>query len=245
MSANTLHRRSVLGLLAGAFVAAGAWLYGLFPPRVQQALAARFPTRTVEVENFDFDAKSGEIVWDGGRREKYALVIDGLVEEPVRLSYEALRALPRRDQISDFHCVEGWSLQDVPWGGVAFSELLKLVQLKEGAQWLVFHSIGNTEHSPRGAEHYTESFPIAELIDPKLEYMLALDLEGNPLPLDRGAPARVVCPFDLAYKSIKFVRRIEVVQEGRPGWWTLANPIYPMRAPVQKNRLRKPDPRSS
>jgi len=69
--------------------------------------------------------------------------------------------------------------------------------------------------------------------------LLALDLDKNPLPLDRGAPMRLVCPYFLAYKSIKFVRMIEFSDRQQPGWWTLANPIYPVDAPVPKSRLRK------
>ncbi|MCX8070560.1 MAG: molybdopterin-dependent oxidoreductase, partial [Thermodesulfovibrionales bacterium] len=56
---------------------------------------------------------------------------------------------------------------------------------------------------------------------------------------DSGAPLRVISPFDLAYKSIKFVHRIEFDKSPRDGWWTIANPIYPQNAPVPKDRLRK------
>ncbi|MDQ7834708.1 MAG: hypothetical protein RDU24_04945 [Humidesulfovibrio sp.] len=59
----------------------------------------------------------------------------------------------------------------------------------------------------------------------------------------RGAPARVVSPFDLAYKSIKFVHRVEFTEAPLEGWWTRANPIDPVEAPAQEDRLRTPDPR--
>ena len=68
-------------------------------------------------------------------------------------------------------------------------------------------------------------------------------MEGRPLPDERGAPARVVSPFDLAYKNIKFVTRAEFAAAPTEGWWTRANPIYPVEAPVQQDRLRRPDPR--
>ena len=47
----------------------------------------------------------------------------------------------------------------------------------------------------------------------------------------------------MAYKSIKFVTRVEFAAAAQPGWWTRANPICPVNAPVQKDRLRAPDPR--
>jgi DMSO/TMAO reductase YedYZ molybdopterin-dependent catalytic subunit len=47
----------------------------------------------------------------------------------------------------------------------------------------------------------------------------------------------------LAYKSIKFVTRIELTDKRVDGWWTRANSVYPWRAPVPADRLREPDPR--
>ncbi|HBE94264.1 MAG TPA: hypothetical protein DDW80_02270 [Desulfovibrio sp.] len=166
-----------------------------------------------------------------------------LVESPLDLTYAQLRALPQTARTVDFHCVEGWSVQDVPWSGVAFPDLLARVRLKSGATHVVFHSISPTKSRVSGTDHYIESFPLSELLRPELNCLLALDLEGAPLPHDRGAPARVVCPFDLAYKSIKFVNRVEFTDHSVPGWWTRANPIYPVDAPVPPRRLRVKDPR--
>jgi DMSO/TMAO reductase YedYZ molybdopterin-dependent catalytic subunit len=87
--------------------------------------------------------------------------------------------------------------------------------------------------------HYRESLPLARMLDPGERILLAYELDGKPLPLDHGAPLRVISPFDLAYKSAKYVHRIELTAESKPGWWSLANPIYPVQAPVPKDRLRK------
>ena len=73
----------------------------------------------------------------------------------------------------------------------------------------------------------------------KKECLLALSLDGKPLSHDHGAPLRVVSPYDLAYKSSKFVTRIHFSKSREPGWWTLANPVYPSEAPVPKSRLRQ------
>jgi DMSO/TMAO reductase YedYZ molybdopterin-dependent catalytic subunit len=45
--------------------------------------------------------------------QSWRLTIDGLVERPQRLSYRELRALPRAEQVSTFHCVSGWTVQNV------------------------------------------------------------------------------------------------------------------------------------
>lgn len=235
-------RRTVLKAIPALLLTAGAALWGLLPEKARAAFADTFPTRTVERGTFRFDPVRGEVLWQGGRREPYALALDGLVEAPARLSYADLRALPQVRRTADFHCVEGWSVKDAPWGGVEFRALFSRVRIKPAARYVVFHSLGQTERVG-GLTHYVESFPLADLLDPALGSLLALDMEGAPLPDARGAPARVVSPFDLAYKSIKFVTRAEFTAAPVEGWWTRANPIYPMNAPVQADRLRTPDPR--
>jgi len=237
-------RRTVLKAIPALLLTGAALLWGLLPARARAAFADKFPTRTVEKNTFRFDPARGEVVWKDGRREPYHLTLDGLVERPVRLSYQELRALPQVRRTADFHCVEGWSVNDAPWGGVEFRELFARVRVKPGAKFVVFHSLGQTD-AVGGLTHYVESFPLAELLNPALGSLLALDIEGGPLPDGRGAPARVVSPFDLAYKSIKFVTRAEFTAAPTEGWWTRANPIYPVSAPVEPSRLRRPDPRAA
>lgn len=243
-AAHDSRRRSLLKAIPALALAGAAFFWGLVPRGVRAAIAERFPTRTVERPGFRFDPARGEVVHADGRREAYALRLDGMVRQPVSLGYAQLRALPQRRLTADFHCVEGWSIEDAPWGGVSFRELFSRVSPMPGATHAVFHSLGRTENVD-GLTHYVESFPLSDLLNPALNCLLALDLDGAPLTDARGAPARVVAPFDLAYKSIKFVARVEFTDHAVPGWWTRANPIYPVDAPVQKSRLRTPDPRRS
>src|SRR5262245_17542466 len=60
----------------------------------------------------------------------WRLRIDGLVERPVELSYQELLRLPKAEQISTFHCVTGWVVNRVQWGGVRFPDLLTMVRAK-------------------------------------------------------------------------------------------------------------------
>ena len=110
---------------------------------------------------------------------------------------------------------------------------------QKDATHVLFHSLGTTESSPHGQSHYIESFPISELIDVGREILLAHTMDDGPLPEEHGAPLRLITPYDLAYKGIKFISRIEFIKGERPGWWTLANPIYTIEARVPKSRLRQ------
>lgn len=230
-------RRFFLRLATGMAVV-GAW-----PGRVWAFVLAAFPVRTVEVEDFAFEPATGLVRQAGGGATPYSLSLDGLVENPQRLDYAALRALPRTVQTSDFHCVEGWDVRDVPWSGVRLEVLAGLVRPKPEARYVIFHSLGHTRSRPGGLDHYVECLPLADLQNPDLEYLLALDLDGAPLTLGHGAPMRLVCPYDLAYKGAKFITRLEFSANPVEGWWTRANGIYETYAPVEPERLRRPDPR--
>lgn len=219
-----------------------AWVSLLLsvPSSLRAFFIRSFPVRTVEKDTFRFEPKTGAVAFSGtSAGEPFYLLVDGLVEKPVSFTYDDLRAMPQATQVSDFHCVEGWSVRDVPWGGIRFDEIVKRVKVKNEAKYAVFHALGVTSSLPGGQDHYVESFPIAHLLDPKKMGLLALTYEGKPLSHEHGAPCRVISPFDLAYKSIKYVNRIEFSKEQRAGWWTLMNPIYPVDAPVPAERLRK------
>ena len=232
-----LTRRLALKVLAGAALA--GWL----PARAWAWFRSGLPVRTVEIEDFTFDAATG-LVRQGGTAKPYALAVDGLVARPASLDYAALTALPQVRQTSDFHCVEGWSVADQAWGGVRPAAIVDLVQPKPEARYVIFHALGRTQSRPEGLDHYVECLPLAELLDPKLSCLLALTLGGEPLPQAHGAPLRLVSPFDLAYKSIKFVARLEFAAKPVDGWWTRANDIYETNAPVPPDRLRQKDPRT-
>src|SRR5919202_1162178 len=60
-------------------------------------------------------------------------VVDGLLEEPLRLTYAEFKALPRQTVKADVHCVTRWSLLDSTWEGVAINELMRRVKLKPEA----------------------------------------------------------------------------------------------------------------
>jgi DMSO/TMAO reductase YedYZ molybdopterin-dependent catalytic subunit len=229
------------GLGRRLFLKATAWaaLIAAVPSWVRAYFAEKLQVRTVEGDTFRFNPETASIRWaDKKSEEPYYLTIDGLIEKPLRLTYADLKALPQLRQSSDFHCVEGWSVKEIHWGGFRFSEIMRKVKTKPGAAYVVFHSLGRTGSPAGGLDHYVESFSIEELVDPKKECLLALSLDGKPLPHDHGAPLRVVSPYDLAYKGSKFVPRIEFSKKREPGWWTLANPAYPSEAPVPKSRLR-------
>jgi len=138
----------------------------------------------------------------------WRLRIDGLVERPQELTYRQLLGLPRAEQVSDFHCVTGWSVSDVRWAGVRFHDLLALARPKARARALAFVS----------AEHpYVDSLTFDQ-VNLK-DVMLAYEMDGRPLSRSHGAPARVVIPDMYGYKNVKWVERIVLTEQPLDGYW--------------------------
>jgi DMSO/TMAO reductase YedYZ molybdopterin-dependent catalytic subunit len=200
----TIGRAAFLGLLsagaAGLFVArdAAGLLGRIVPDRVQRAVPAsgwRIYSIGSSLPTIDPGA--------------YRLRIDGAVEQPVTIALDDLRGLPWATQVSDFHCVTGWSVEDVHWGGVRFADLLSAARPLPTARLLRFVS----EEVP-----YDDTLTLEQALAP--DVMLALDMDGAPLSRPHGAPARVVVPRMYGYKSVKWVGRIELLTEpDHRGYW--------------------------
>jgi DMSO/TMAO reductase YedYZ molybdopterin-dependent catalytic subunit len=138
----------------------------------------------------------------------WRLEIGGLVKKPVSLDYNALRALPRAEQVSTFHCVTGWTVKDVRWGGVRFHDLLALAEPLPGATAIRFVSM---------EVPYDDSLTLDQAALPNV--MLAYEMDGQPLSRPHGAPARVVIPEMYGYKGVKWLTRMELVAKQPSGYW--------------------------
>ncbi len=139
---------------------------------------------------------------------RWRLRIDGLVEHPQTLTYEALLALPQAQQTSDFVCVTGWSVDDVRWKGVRFADLLAAAKPLPTARALRFES---------AEEPYVDSLSMQQAMTP--DAMLAHGMDSGPLERKHGAPARVVMPQMYGYKGVKWVRRITLTDRVADGYW--------------------------
>ncbi|MBJ7471577.1 MAG: molybdopterin-dependent oxidoreductase [Solirubrobacteraceae bacterium] len=141
-------------------------------------------------------------------RATWRLTIDGLVEQPVTLTYDDLLALPQTKQVSDFYCVTGWSVEDVRWAGVRLTDLLALAKPLPAATGLRFVSM---------EKPYDTTLTLDQASLP--DVMLAHSMDDAPLTREHGAPTRVVMPKMYGYKGAKWMERITVVKTIRDGYW--------------------------
>jgi DMSO/TMAO reductase YedYZ molybdopterin-dependent catalytic subunit len=126
----------------------------------------------------------------------------------MEISYDELLTLPKAEQVSTFHCVTGWTVSNVHWGGVRFRDLLARAQVLPAARALRFVS---------AEEPYDDYLDLRQIA--LRDVMLAYELDGKRLPQEHGAPARVVIPEMYGYKNVKWVERITLVARARDGYW--------------------------
>ena len=194
MHDRTIGRAAFLGVI-------GLGAAGLFVGRDAMGLVGRLVPDSVEA----IVPTSGWRIYTIGSSipridpASYRLTIAGAVERPVTITLADLRALPQAEQVSDFHCVTGWSVDDVHWRGVRFADLLGEARLRPEAKALRFVS----DEVP-----YDDTLSVPQALS--ADAMLALDMDGGPLSAPHGFPARVVMPRMYGYKNVKWVTRIEV-----------------------------------
>jgi DMSO/TMAO reductase YedYZ molybdopterin-dependent catalytic subunit len=130
-----------------------------------------------------------------------------LVENPVKLYWDDFNALPQSELTTDIHCVTSWSRYDNDWRGVRVADLLALVRPTAEAKFALFQSY----------DTYTTNLPLEEFAAP--DALLATHWQGEPLTLEHGGPVRVVVPKLYFWKSAKWVKRIILSKDDRPGFW--------------------------
>ncbi len=145
-------------------------------------------------------------------RDSYRLVVDGLVETPLSLSYADLQAYNQESWLMDLNCVEGWSFT-AKWTGPSLSAILDDAQVDPSAVIAIFH----TADVPNG---YT-SLDLQYIRDNNI--LLALKLNDVTLPSERGFPFQVVAKEKFGYKWAKWVTRIELSSDADyRGFWERA-----------------------
>ena len=153
--------------------------------------------------------------------ETYTLTVDGEVENPVKLSWNDFMALPKTVSVSDFHCVEGWSVMDCKWEGVKIKGIEKLVNPRDVARAVTFEC----------ADNYTTSLFREELAGD--DVLLAHKLNDEALDKGLGFPVRLIVPSKYAYKSALWVVRLRFTRTKELGFWERRG--YSDSADVWKN----------
>jgi DMSO/TMAO reductase YedYZ molybdopterin-dependent catalytic subunit len=129
--------------------------------------------------------------------ETYRLEITGKVDQPLSLSYDALRCLTKVETHSVLVC-PGFFQDEATWAGAPLTEILALAQVHEDASGLRLI----------GADGYSSFVRLEEI--PGDNNILAYEWEGEPLPILHGFPVRAVFPDLNGNRWVKWLIEIRV-----------------------------------
>ena len=145
----------------------------------------------------------------------WRLRVHGMVDHEVSLSYADLGQLPLVEQYVTISCVSnevgGNLVGNAKWTGVKLRDVLAMAGVQAGATQLV----------GRSGDGWTAGMPTAWVMDPAREPMIALQMNGAPLPRAHGFPARLIVPGLYGYVSAtKWLTELELTTlEAFDGYW--------------------------
>jgi DMSO/TMAO reductase YedYZ molybdopterin-dependent catalytic subunit len=151
----------------------------------------------------------------------WCLIVDGEVNSPLKLTWEDMLKLPEVESMSDFHCVEGWSVLNCKWEGISFKCIVNLAKPKTNAKFVTFEC----------ADGYTTSLTLDELMEE--DVLLAYKFDGKDLEEGLGWPLRLIIPDKYAYKNAMWIMRIRFTTKKEKGYWESRG--YSDTADVWKN----------
>jgi DMSO/TMAO reductase YedYZ molybdopterin-dependent catalytic subunit len=142
----------------------------------------------------------------------WSLRVGGMVTQPLRLSYQDLRAVPATTEIVTLECISnnvgGDLMSTGRFTGIPLRDLLTMAQPRAGAGAVNF----------RAADGYTESLPLPVVMGAP-EIMVVHELDGAPLPEAHGFPARMLIPGRYGMKGPKWLEEIDVAASEGGGFW--------------------------
>lgn len=153
----------------------------------------------------------------------WALRVEGLAasDQPVNLTLDAVRRLPRAEMTTELKCIEGWSTV-VRWAGARFSDFMAAYPPAA-----LSDDLGDSEHNPQGLPPYVSletpdggyyvGLEIESMLHPQT--LLCYEMNGGPLTPEHGAPLRLVIPLKYGIKNIKRIGTLRYAHTRPADYW--------------------------
>jgi sulfane dehydrogenase subunit SoxC len=157
---------------------------------------------------------------------RWTLRLGGKVERPLALGLEDLGAR-RQVSVTAFHECAGNPLNplvpqrrigNVTWGGVLLSELLAEARPLVETGFVISRGVDHGVYDGVYYSSYEKDLPLAKALDPNV--IVALSINGEPLPTGRGGPVRLVVPGYYATNSTKWLSTLTVSDKRSSGAFT-------------------------
>jgi DMSO/TMAO reductase YedYZ molybdopterin-dependent catalytic subunit len=142
---------------------------------------------------------------------KYTLTVDGLVDTPLKLRLDDVKALPSETFMRTLECignpVGGPLIGNTNWKGFRISDLLSRARVQSKATHARFEA----------ADGYFTSVELKWLSQP--DTILVYEMNGEPLPPEHGFPLRILMPGLYGQKMPKWITHIEFIDHAQAGIW--------------------------
>jgi DMSO/TMAO reductase YedYZ molybdopterin-dependent catalytic subunit len=139
--------------------------------------------------------------------DSWTFTVEGLVERPTTWSWDEIHALEPSTYHGAIHCVTTWSKFDMTFIGVSVDTLLAAAGPQRGAAHVIAFS-----HTG-----YTTNLPLGDVTGGKA--WVVWEVDGRPLPVDHGGPARLLVPHLYFWKSAKWAAGLRLMDHDEPGFW--------------------------
>ena len=159
---------------------------------------------------------------------EWTLALKGLFREPRCYTLAELARQPSAEAVIDIHCVTRWTRLAVPFRGIPLSQFLTAEHIHPEVAYVSFVARSDRNHSS------SVSLEVAR------SALLVLEAEGAPLTREHGGPLRVVVPGKYFYKSVKWLKRIELLREDRLGYWEAESGYHNGADPWREERYVAP-----
>ncbi len=173
-------------------------------PEIDPKYEGRVPPGQVVTERFPI-LHEGDV--PEYNLEEWTLRVFGLVDKEVTLSYQEILDMPQTTVKCDIHCVTRWTRLDNEFTGVLFTDFLKAIGVELKSEYIMLY----------GDNDYTSNIEVKDLL--RDDILLAHSFNGEPLTPKHGYPLRLIVPHLYFWKSVKWLRGFEVIDENHPGFW--------------------------
>jgi DMSO/TMAO reductase YedYZ molybdopterin-dependent catalytic subunit len=141
----------------------------------------------------------------------WTLEVGGMVDHPLSLSYSDVMARETGEMASTLECISnrvgGSYISNTIWTGFPLRELLEEAGIQDGV----------VDIKLEAADGYSESIPLDEAM--QSDTMLVYLMDGEPLTDKHGHPLRLIVPNIFGMKNVKWITRIDAVNEDYQGYW--------------------------
>lgn len=142
---------------------------------------------------------------------RWSLELKGLLDRPAKLTYNEIKALPMKEQYGTLECISnevgGDLISTALWKGVPLREVLAKAGVKPTVKKVIF----------RAADGYSTAIPLVKAMHH--DTLLAIEMNGVPLPDDHGFPIRLINPGHYGMKNPKWITEIELTDKDYKGYW--------------------------